>query len=438
LSFLGKHYEKIILATFLLIFILALVYLITVFSKSKETTEADLRVVRREADYKQNFNESGEEVVNDVKKAKYAVLENLGKSQTWNRSENRNPDSPAFTKLLVPFKAARCRHCEKIIPSVYFGKDGDCILCGGKLEEIIETEKPPDDNVDKDGDGMPDMFERQNELNPLDASDKMVDKDADGFPNFIEYEAKTKIDDAKSHPPIADRLYLVRIKRKKLPLQLWNVQVHSKEDKSKWLIQIKIQDKRRRWKSEFPKLGATLKLGKGMYKIIDVIYKTEEKFDKRLGAPRVTNTSEIIIQNTVKEGDKPITVRIKRNVYENLARITLKDYCTNKTYNVKVGDTFTAGDSEIGMEKYTVVSIDKTKGKTKSIIIEDEKGKKFIVPRKSALETKIDALNEADGKKTIKPGPDGFDRFDPRMENIDLPPGPKPRTKRGRFPARRF
>jgi hypothetical protein len=435
LSFLGKHYEKIILAVFLLIFIVSLVYLITVFSKSKETTEEDLRVVIRKADYSQKFNEVGTENITGGQKEKYATLENLTKAQSWNRPENRNPDSPVSTELLVPFKAARCPGCKKIVPLVYFEREGPCPLCKFSLKKPDPPKIKTGEQEDNDNDGMSNMFERQNELNLEDASDKMADKDEDGYPNFIEFKAETKVNDAKSHPPIADRLSLVSIKRKKLPLQLWNVLSRGKEDKAKWLIQIKVLDKRKRWKSEFPKLNATLKLGKGLYKIIDVIYKTKEKFDKKLGAPKITNISEIIIQNTVNKSDKPITVQMKKKVYENLARITLKDYYTDKIYHLKIGDTFTTGDSDIGVEKYTIVSIDKTEDKKNAIAIKDEKGNKYIISRKSALETKIDAINEADGKKPARRAPN---EFDPRGMGMDLPPGRIPTTKRReRFPSKR-
>ena len=42
MGFLYKHYEKIILAFFLLVFVSALVYLIMVFSQSHEISEDDL------------------------------------------------------------------------------------------------------------------------------------------------------------------------------------------------------------------------------------------------------------------------------------------------------------------------------------------------------------------------------------------------------------
>lgn len=420
MSFLGKHYEKIILAAFLLIFIVSLVYLITVFSKSKETTEADLRVVIRKADYQKKFNESGDEELTEGQKPKYAALANLSKSQSWNKSENRNQESPVFTDLMVPFKAARCPGCEKIIPSIYFDKKEKCILCGAKLEEIVEVAKTTGDE-DFDKDGMPDMFERQNGLNFDDASDKMTDKDEDGFPNFIEYKAKTKVNDVKSHPSLAQRLYLEGIKRKKIPMMLFNVMKNNSEDKEKWLVQIKVLDKRNKWTSKFIKLDETLKLDeKDIFKITDIIFKEEEKFNKRLNRPMKTNVSEIIIQNTVNQEDKPIAVKMKTQVYENLARIYLKDFVSEKTYHVKLGDSFTVGDSLLGTEKFTVVPNENVKDqdKAQTVTIQDEKGKKYTIGKESALQKQINIINDIQpaGEQAIGPA-------DPRTRRMDMQPG---------------
>ena len=353
---------------------------------------------------------------------------NLSKAQSWNRSENRNPASPVSTELLVPFKAARCPGCEKIVPLIYFEKEDKCPLCKFDLKKPEPPPTKTDEKDDNDKDGMSNMYERQCQLNPEDASDKMTDPDEDGFPNLVEYlaEPQTKANDPKSHPLVSDRLYLAGIKRTKLMMQLYNVMKNNSEDKEDWLVQVKVLDKRRKWKSKFLKLGATLKLGKGIYEITDIIFKEEERFNKKLKQPMKTNTSEVLIQNTLKTKDKPITVFMKKSVYENLALINLKDFFTEKSYRVKTGDTFTVGNSISGMVKYTVVSINKVKDKTKSITIKDKKGTKYIIGKISALEAKIE---ECQGK-TAKPISDEFG-MDPRSRR-------KPPKNRPRFPNNRF
>ena len=52
MNFLKKHYEKIILAVFLLVFIVSLVLLIFALSKSMDITEAELSFPNKAPDYK--------------------------------------------------------------------------------------------------------------------------------------------------------------------------------------------------------------------------------------------------------------------------------------------------------------------------------------------------------------------------------------------------
>ncbi len=69
-----------------------------------------------------------------------------------------------------------------------------CPFCGKSQKE---EEKPTEDH---DGDGMPDEWEKQYGLNPLDPVDADEDKDDDGFTNIEEFEAKTDPSDPASHP----------------------------------------------------------------------------------------------------------------------------------------------------------------------------------------------------------------------------------------------
>lgn len=58
----------------------------------------------------------------------------------------------------------------------------------------------PDDDLDTDEDGIPDIWEDEHGLNKL-MDDANLDKDSDGFLNIEEYEAGTNPLDPRSHPP---------------------------------------------------------------------------------------------------------------------------------------------------------------------------------------------------------------------------------------------
>jgi len=396
-----KHYEKIILAAFLLIFISALIYLIMVFSKSTEINEDDLTLIRRSADYNSKFDELGNESVKKDKDKKYAFLKQLDTQQVWTKTINKNTNSPVSTDLMDPIPAARCPKCKKIIPLIYFKNNDKCILCGAELHPTKKI-KVDAGTEDKDGDLIPDMWESLHKMNPDSADDKMKDKDDDAYANYIEYSAdpQTNPDDSTSHPPLAWRLSLRGVKQTKIPLLLFNVMKNNSEDKTKWLVQIKIKDRRKRWKSVFVKLDADIKLGKNLYKIKDIIFEEKEKYNPKLKQPMRMNVSRIIIQNTVNDSDTPITVHMKQNVYENLVKIRLTDFFNEKRYTVKEGDTLVAGDDIVGREKYKIIARDGKKSVTIKDVSNDKKdGKEFIIRKKSILKQKVEGITKLDESK---------------------------------------
>lgn len=77
-----------------------------------------------------------------------------------------------------------------------------CPYCDAKQPEEKKIE------LDSDGDGLSDEYEKQHGLNPNDPADVDDDKDGDGFTNMEEFLAKTSPSDPASHPPYIDSLRL--------------------------------------------------------------------------------------------------------------------------------------------------------------------------------------------------------------------------------------
>jgi hypothetical protein len=67
-----------------------------------------------------------------------------------------------------------------------------------------DPEDTPDNPIDNDKDGIPDTWERDNNLNPNDPSDAIRDYDNDGFSNYKEYESHTSPRNPDDHPQKRD------------------------------------------------------------------------------------------------------------------------------------------------------------------------------------------------------------------------------------------
>lgn len=104
--------------------------------------------------------------------------------------------------MVVSELRVSCVECLKPIPY-----DATvCAFCQAKQPAGISP-----DEMDSDSDGIPDKFEREFGLNPLDANDAAVDTDNDGFTNKEEWQSGTKLNDANDYPAPVAKLRYTRI-----------------------------------------------------------------------------------------------------------------------------------------------------------------------------------------------------------------------------------
>ena len=401
MSFLGKHYEKLILSVFLLIFVVALLYLVVVLNRARETSIEELMPRPEGKDYTQIFDKAGKEKVPKDGKPQFAALTELKKQKLWGKSVKRSPDALVSSDLLIPFEAARCPGCGKLIPSVCFGNGKKCPLCGCSLTPVQHTETG---GQDTDHDGLPDAYEAKYKLNARDPSDASSDPDEDGFSTLYEYKAKTDPSESAAHPPLADLLAVRSITRRKLPLKFKHITTYDKPDKSRWMVQVEIPG-RRGWRTYFKKVGDTLKLGKGgrdIYKIVDASHKMATNKDGL-----EVDASSITIQNMVDTKDKPIVVTVGKSAYENKVWVRFQNAATGKTITVRNGGMFFLGNAQTGKERYTVTGADIAH---KIVKIRNKKGVSFTItttPKTQQSEGGSASPEDANGsrQKSTSPKP---------------------------------
>ncbi len=394
MNFLKKHYEKIILAISLLVFIFSLIWLIAVLSVSLNIKPEDLKLPYIRANY------------NPLKLADYEIANIFYSEHDWAR-QNADSEDKLSADLVLPYPAAPCGVCSKIIPYQSWEKE-KCPNCGAKLQPPKIKKGPDEDGVtfDTDKDGIPDKVEKEFNLDPNNPTDAFTDLDEDGFNNLTEYKLKTKMNDAKSHPPAALRLYVSKIERRELNLKLQKV-VKSGDDKSKWEIQMYVKGK-----LKFYKIGNVIDYGPNdKFNIVDIVPKTVEVEDKKLKTLVSKDMTGIIIQ---REDDPPIEIQPEKKVFENKEKIFIIDSATGKEYTPNSSGEFTVTGKNIQPETYVVDGA--ADAKNKKVKLKNKEGMPFNLGDKTFI-----AQQEWDKKEIPPPEENPENMMHP--EGMPLPPG---------------
>ena len=417
MEFLKRHYEKVILAFFLVAFVILLIYLIDLGTTARKISKAELQIPTIEPNYKKN----------NFSLQKYQTSYVFNKDCTWNKSKARNAKSKIFTDLLVPFPCARCPYNFKVIPRYYFMGPIDhprkCPLCGKELQRppkgsISTTNIDP---MDLDNDGIPNTIELKLGLDQDNPDDALYDMDNDGFANIVEYQKKTNINKATSKPPLYMRLHILAFKETLLPFKLMLVNTNGgKKDPLDWTIQVN-ETIKGKIKTRFKYLNSRMKLDKTDYTITKI---DARHVDKRQGGSIVKqDKSKVFLKS--KDGKYTITMQVDKPVYSPKPKAVIEDLGTGKTYHVGAGDTIsmylrtkvafskkTRKRLRRRITKYKVIKVDRKK---EQVIIEDKKRKKYIITAK-ALIPKVKKENEGRGSRDSGMAP----------ESIDAPPGGAP------------
>jgi len=420
LDFLKKHYEKLILAFFLLAFVLLLLYLIELGKSTQTITKKQLQIPNIEPNYRKN----------NFSHKKYQTSYIFTKDCTWNKSTARSDKDRIYTDLLIPFECARCPFGNKVIPRYYFlgpkENPRKCPLCGKALPrpmiKVVTT--GPENEMDRDNDGIPNVTEVKIGLDPDDPDDAFYDMDNDGFANIYEYQQKTNIKKSKSHPPLYKRLHLVEFRETLLPFKLMLVNTNGgKKDPADWVIQINEMIKGKS-KTRFKYLESRMTLDKTPYTITKIDAKHVE--ERRGGTIVKNDKSKIFLKS--RDGKYTITMQVGKPVYSPKPKAVIEDLSTGKKYHVGAGDyivmnlrTKAAVSKKTGkrlkrkITKYKVFKVDRQKNQ---VIIEDKKRRKYILTAKAFMPRVKQKEEEMDREQYSPQGAPS--------DSIDAPPGGAP------------
>ena len=251
-------------------------------------------------------------------------------------------------RMVISELRVSCVECLKPIPF-----DATvCAFCQAKQPEGISP-----DEMDSDGDGIPDKFEREHGLNPMDANDAAIDTDNDGFTNKEEWQSGTKLNDAKDYPSPVAKLRFVRSVNNPFKLRF----VAESRVSNGMIYQLNLRSLERTY---FVRIGDELE----GFKVLEC----------------VTNASEgptIIL----KQGDARIPL-VKGKTREGTEMVAELIFLIDQSrMRVRLGDIVKLKDRE-----YKVIDI-----RRDSVLIRDEKTRKT---------TQVGPLSENE-KSTLESGP---------------------------------
>ena len=343
MEFLKRNYEKLLLAGLLLLFIGSMAWLLVTMQRTGTLTIEQLKLPTREADF---------EEVNPNSEV-FRFRERMFDGIEWHKIEPRNPAFADFsTDFVIPFAAARCGHCGRIIPYYYF--DGtkrcpwpDCNreLAKPKIQVGFRSGIPTAD--DPDGCGIPHDIKQALGMSIDDPASVLDDIDRDGFSNLYEYKycQKTGEDDsslrnARRHPPMWHRLAVVDTGNIKLPLILKSINTNDSPDKSRWDIVIEQEGKERPIETM---LSDQISY-EGLYLNVKDV-----SFD-----PAKPEEATV----TLELDDADMTMKVGENLVSGKPLALLTDVSSGKTFVVDIGKRISVGESRSGVTPYEVTRID--------------------------------------------------------------------------------
>lgn len=319
-----RYYDKLIFVVVLLLLLGSLAYLALVAMSGKKDEEQFIE--------KLNLRQTAE----TPKPLSLAKYESAAKAlQSPMHLEIPDGQKASF---ITPERRVQCEECRFPIPS----DAKTCIFCG-KEQMVMPAAR---EDLDSDGDGIPDKVELAWGLDPNDPADAKGDLDSDGFTNLDEFLAKTDPKDPKSHPALINMLRVKEMRTKKMPVVLKSVNkmpdgyrmVFHREGKYAQDFQVRDGEK----------------VGDTDYQVVKFEYKVERRNDERTGLPKEYNVSAADLKR-LSDG-KVVTVVCGEPAKDTDVEVVIVLTVDNTEYPV-----LEKGKFKVREETYLVEAVDPAK-----------------------------------------------------------------------------
>ena len=352
MEIIKRYYEKLILLASLLVFIIAMIFVLVIDADTHEISDDKLELPKFKADY----------VAAQPGDPKLNIQSEVSRTgMIWEKSAVRDAAHHSnHSSDLVMFPGiARCPDlkCNKLIPVHYFsGKE--CPECGFALpvpERPSRKLRVASDD-DRDGDGISDELEDKYGMDKSNPADALLDNDNDGFSNVYEVEHRTSPNAPMSRPPLWYRLRFDAVRRIKLPVEFKALAAIG-DDPKMWDIQINNKQRAKNGRiigTKFLQLDSSIKIEGVTY----IIVKIDRKFDQNK-----QDVSTITLrEDTTRDNPEEILMTVGQPTYTADQRVVLKDvFDPESEIVVRPGERFTLGNGSIGLEDYILKEFDTNK-----------------------------------------------------------------------------
>lgn len=421
MAFFQSHYEKIILACLLVIFAVLLVWQVN-FLQAVQSQRVDA-IINKE-------DPASDQTPFDFTQEKFRDTFIFSDFVQWHPEPKVNALPHPRTDLFSSFHLSACPFCFNLIPSSYFPEIGSTAVgrcpiadCGKELKARLKESDRRDldidfsvgGNNDRNSNGVPDSWEKENNVFAEDSSSIDEDPDGDHYTTYEEFVLKTDPMDPQSHPAYITYTTVKKLGRTKIAdFSFKGLASSGVTDKSK--MEFNIEYKEPGWKSSRvrpKKLGEEIKHKSWTFKIVDVIPDDETNPGR--------GTAIIVQRNGF---DEKIRCDYNKPVYDPVETVELWNEPYQKNISCQVGKSFRLGDAKVGVEEYTVES-----ATPHSAVVVNAKGEKLEL--KKYTKQPIVEKRRSGEENPDEPVPDYSGR-DRGLQPLKVPSGSRKKSSRRR------